>query len=111
MRVLYKWENCDYLNKEWGNRRVDSYWVKADHADLPHMLPLAQDADDLMNDIGAYTRTKAEPFYLLVAKDLSSIVSLPAEYPEGGQWNGRSPLEAIEPVEIERLEELETLDG
>ena len=110
MQVQYIWKDSDFLNKEWGRRRVTSYWVKADRKDLDHINTLVDDPDILLADINANTNSPKDPFYLLVAEDLSSIVSLVHSYPIGGQWNGLSPFEEIDPIEIKTLEDLKTLN-
>jgi hypothetical protein len=110
MQVQYIWKDSDFLNKEWARRRITSYWVKVDRKDLDSILASVDDPNDLMEDITAHTSSLDDPFYLLVAEDLSSIVCLFHTYPESGQWNGRSPLKEITPVEIETLEDLKTLN-
>lgn len=110
MQVQYIWKDSDFLNKEWGSRRVTSYWVQATRADLAHILPLVSDTEDLLTDIEIHSPNEAAPFYLLVAQDLSSIVCMSPHYPQGGQWNGLSPFEEISPVQIAHLSELQSLD-
>lgn len=110
MQVSYVWKDSRFLNGEWVNRAVTSYWVQASRKDLNHILSFAEANNSLLEDIEANTNSEDEPFYLLVAEDLSSIVNMPHYYPESGQWNGASPFEEVEPIVINDLNELKSLD-
>ena len=112
MLVEYVWVDSDFLNGEWSNdRRVTSYWVRLDRDELAQVLPYlhVEDHESFMDDVDNYTNSPDDPVYLLVAKDLSSIVCLPHQYPISGQWNGYSPFEEIDPVTIEKIEDVKTL--
>lgn len=111
MIVTAVWKDSDYLNKEWSNRRVTSYWVHAERIELDQVLPYVDDSEDFLEDIDIHTTHEQEPFYMLVAKDLSSVVIMPRTYPDSGQWNGRSPFEEMTPTEIESLADLQTLEN
>jgi hypothetical protein len=107
MLVKLIWRDCELLNGEWTRRKVDSFWVEVAEADLEEVLRYAQDRRSLAMDI-SINKTAAK-FYLLVAKDLSSIMSLPEHYPYSGQWNYGSPFEEIPETKIEALPDLENL--
>lgn len=109
MRVEYMWKDSEFLNGDWANHAITSYWVQAMRSDLDHILSFVEDNESLLADIETHTTSPDDPFYLLVAKDLSSIVNMPHYYPESGQWNGRSPFVAMDTI-INDLNDLKTIE-
>jgi hypothetical protein len=108
MLVKLIWRDCDLLNGDWANRKVDSFWVEVDEADLEDVLKYAQDRRGLNMDF-SINKTAEGKFFMLVAKDLSSIMIMPEYYPYSGQWNYGSPFEEIPKTTIKDLQELENL--
>jgi hypothetical protein len=108
MLVKLIWRDCELLNGEWTHRKVDSFWVEVKEADLEEVLRYAEDRRSLAMDI-SINKTADGKFYLLVAKDLSSIMSMPEYYPHSGQWNTGSPFEEIPETAISDLQDLANL--
>ena len=108
MEVQYIWRNCDYSNGEWGQRPVTSYWVKAQASDLP-ALSSRTDNTRVSSKSVQHLISEEGIFFFLVAQDLSSLMLLPAFYPESGMWHGHSPFEALDPIEINSLDEIQTI--
>ena len=105
MQVLRVWPDAEFLHGEWGRRRVTSYWVRVTGDELPRVLARSSEPDRLSAAIASAT-SEDDAVFLLVSADLDSIVALPRDYPESGQWNGMSPFQDIAPWRIEDLDEL-----
>jgi len=97
---------------------MDAFWIKATREEteaeiFPRLQPaeiaeskkLAERFSQLAERLGS----PARPFCLLVARDLSTIVPFHVHYPFHQLWNGYSPFEVMEEVNIQSLEEIRTL--
>ncbi|HXF61699.1 MAG TPA: hypothetical protein VNK95_08780 [Caldilineaceae bacterium] len=106
MRVLAVWEECNFIHGEWQHQSIPSFWIEARHDAIDRVLPYARDAAALREEIDRNRTDPNGPFYLLVTRNLESVVSLPGYYPYSGQWFGGSPFRELPPVELEDLADL-----
>lgn len=113
MRIRYYWRDCNYLNGKWGATPLDAFWVEATQAEaettiFPLINAKTQEASLSFARYQAMMRpeTRALQFCFLIARDLSSIDPMDHHYPYSNLWNGDSPFEAIDEINIETLEEL-----
>lgn len=115
MKIKLYWPNCKYINKQWTDCGMDSYWVECTYEEaekwvFPY-LSLEQLAESKRNwepkdkdlkDIGFET----DKLCFLISKDLRSIESFCWYYPYSGQWNAYCPFEEIKEVEINELKDV-----
>ena len=108
MQILMVWDDCSYINGEWTDQAVKSFWISVKYNEIEKIIPLSSFPQTLKEEIDLHADSRSE-IYILVSEDLQSVISMPAFYPYSGQWNGHSPFREIEPVEISSLEELPEL--
>lgn len=103
MRISLFWPNCSLHNGRWIKDEFDAFWVEC--TPLEFQEKVAPLIPDKLNRLPK--RNEEYPNnYLLVSRDLSSITVMPWYYPISGHWNGDSPFEIIEPIEIEELNQI-----
>jgi len=118
LKIKLYWPKCNFLNNQWVDVEIDSYWVEcafeeAEKNVFPY-LSLEQIEQSKRNwkpkekgskDIGIET----DRLCYLVSKDLKSIVSFPWYYPHSGHWNGYGPFEQMKEVEIKDLKDVSSI--
>jgi len=118
MIVHWFWWDCNFRGKEWGAAPIDAFWVEAtreeaDNKVLPKLQPAGIDeshkyAEQFIH-LAEELRKPACPYTFLVARDLSTIDPFHVHYPFHQMWNGYTPFEVMEVVNIRLLEEVKTL--
>lgn len=118
MKIKLYWPKCNFVNKEWVNDEIDSFWVEctfeeAEKKIFPYLSPRQleesrrnwepreRDAKDI--------QIETDRLCYLVSKDLKSIISFPWYYPYSGQWNAYCPFEEIREVEIKELKDVSSI--
>lgn len=119
MKIELYWPRCNFLNKQWVNDEIDSYWIEckleeAESKIFPY-LSLDQIEESKNNCKPTDKQSKDQQIekdrlYYLISKDLSSINSFPWYYPYSGQWNAYCPFEEIKEVEINDLMDVSTIN-
>lgn len=115
MIIRLFWPECNFINNQWVQEKVDSFWVEctqeeAERKVFPYLtvqeLKKCKDRwkenetrinEDYPERAGAY---------FLVSTDLNSIMSFPWYYPISGHWNGYCPFQEIGKMEIKELKEI-----
>jgi hypothetical protein len=111
MLINAVWENCSFLNGEWSNHAITSYWVEVSEKEIDLVLSFLKAPKDRERLVGEIEDNRLDSvFFLLVSKDLASIVCMPHFYPFSPQWNGYSPFKEISSHEIFGFEDLRELD-
>lgn len=109
MRILAFWPECDFFHNKQNREPITSFWVRVDPDELDKVITYINDPDSFREEI-QYGRREQDPFYVLVSKDLSSIVTMRNFYPVSNLWNGNSPFITIGPLEINTLEDIVSVD-
>lgn len=118
MKIKLYWPKCNFLNKQWVDDEVDSYWVEctfeeAETKVFPY-LSLDQIEESKNNweqkEIDSKNlRIETDRLCYLISKDLRSIISLPWYYPYSGQWNAYCPFIEIKEADIKDLKDLSNI--
>jgi hypothetical protein len=110
------WPNCDFINKQLGGDKIDSYWVEctfeeAEKSIFPYLSQEQIEESKIIWDPKEKTDIEIDTDHLcyLVSKDLKSITPMPWYYPYSGMWNGYCPFVEIPKVEITELSEIKDL--
>jgi hypothetical protein len=119
LKIKFYWPRCNFLNKQWVNDEIDSYWIEctseeAESKIFPY-LSLDQIEESKNNCKPTDKQSKDQQIekdrlYYLISKDLSSIISFPWYYPYSGQWNAYCPFEEIKEVEINDLMDVSAIN-
>jgi hypothetical protein len=110
MLIKAIWEDCDFLNGEWSNKKNTSFWLEIPRGERQRVVDASCRKEDLNNEIDINTSISDSVFFLLVSRDLTSITCLPHFYPFSPQWNGYSPFREIPDIEIHNLNELQYIE-
>jgi hypothetical protein len=118
MIIRWFWRDCNFRGKKWGAIPIDAFFVEATKEEataeifpILHPVEIAESRElaerflHLAEELG----TPARPYCYLVARDLSTIDPFHVHYPFHQLWNGYSPFEEIEEVNIQSLEETREL--
>jgi hypothetical protein len=111
MLIRFKWQNCDLCDG-------DAFWLEATEQEAREQLfprlsnetidaseQLARGSEAFAAIMGCPERT----FCFLVSDDLTSIHPFKAGYPVHQLWNGYSPFEEIDPLEIITIAEMKKI--
>ncbi|TCX53588.1 hypothetical protein [Dehalobacter sp. 14DCB1] len=119
MKIKLMWPKCRFLNKQWTNEEMDSYWVECTIDEAKNKvfsyLSTSQIDESMKNrepkeNDDVPIKIDSDHLYFLISKDLQSIESFPWYYPYSGQWNAYCPFVEIEEVDISDLKEILELD-
>jgi len=115
MIIQYFWRNCDFWGRESEVEPIDGFWIEATKKEaesliFPRLKPaeivksreLADQLKGLAKELGHPLRL----FCFLVSRDFQIIKPMEGHYPFGNLWNGYSPFEWMEEIEISRLEDV-----
>lgn len=115
MKIKLYWPRCNFLNKQWVNDEIDSYWIECTLEEAESKIFPYLSLDQIEESKKNYRLTdkqskdlqmEKDRLYYLISKDLSSIISFPWYYPYSGQWNAYCPFEEIKEVDIKNLKDL-----
>jgi hypothetical protein len=111
MLIQCKWQNCDLCDG-------DAFWLEATEQEareqiFPRLSNETIDASEqwakASKALAAMMGSPERTFYFLIAADLTSIHPFKAGYPVHPLWNGYSPFEEIDPIEIIQLAEIQKI--
>ena len=117
MLTRWYWRTCRFRDTSCGPEPLDAFWVEATEEEaescILHRLSPKACAEAKVLAAGVVDSANAEeqgrplrPCCFLVARDLSRIDPLPANYPFHHMWNAYSPFRKMPAVEIANLEDL-----
>ena len=115
MKIKLLWPQCRFLNKQWTNEALDSYWVQCTIDEAKNKVFIYLSASQIEESMKNWEpkenneeaiKNDSDCLHFLISKDLKSIESFPWYYPYSGQWNAYCPFEEIEEVEISDLKEI-----
>ncbi len=118
MNIKLYWPKCKFLNKQWVDEKIDSYWVEctfeeAERNVFPYLsidqIEISKKNWEPKEKGSKDNGIETDRLCYLVSKDLRSIISFPWYYPYSGQWNGYCPFLEVEEIEINDLKDLSTI--
>jgi len=115
LKIKLYWPRCKFLNKQWVDEEIDSYWVECTLKEAEKYVFSYLSTDQIEESRSRWKprekgskdeQIEKDYLYYLVSKDLQSIISFPWYYPYSGQWNAYCPFEEIKEVEIKELKDV-----
>jgi hypothetical protein len=119
LEIKLYWPNCNYHNKKWGQKKIDSFWVECSFEEakrevFPYLT--TEEKEQTMEN----WRPKEEGLQgnpkrrdclcYLISKDLKSVSSFPWYYPYSGHWNAYCPFQEMKKIEIKELTEISNIN-
>jgi hypothetical protein len=112
MLIQFKWKDCDLCG-------ADAFWLEATEQEARKQIsPLLNNdtiaaSEELARGSEAFAAIMGCPertFCFLVSCDLTFIRPFKAGYPVHQLWNGYSPFEEIDPIEIIQISEIKNTE-